>query len=374
MRVDGRDELRAIFEATVMVPFRYISAASLREALSMIADSPDAQFIAGGTSQVDLLKEGVQRPSLLIDISRIGLQDIQPTASGGLIIGANVSNADAAVHPVIQSSYTVVAEALLAGASQQIRNMASFAGNLLQRTRCSYLRDAAQPCNKREPGSGCGAVAGYQRIHAIFGQGSQIGSNGTTCIATHPSDLAVALVALDAIVHVEGGDGGRRIALESLLRLPGDKPERDTNLARDELIVGIELPAFTGVSHYLKVRDRASYAYALVSCGVAIERHGDRITRARIALGGVAHKPWRVPVAEAMLPGHLAARPLFQRVAERALVGSFTYPLNAYKPALARALIERALCEVSGLAPLQGRAGSAFASSVGGIAGMQETP
>ena len=278
-----------------MTPLTYQRASDVADAIARVGRTNNAQFIAGGTSQVDLLKEGVQRPAALIDIFRIGLDGISETKGGGLSIGANVRNSVASNDPVIRERYTAVTEALHAGASQQIRNMASMAGNLLQRTRCPYLRDPAQPCNKRDPGTGCAAVRGFNRMHAIFGQTDEGPRSLHTCIAVHPSDMAVTMAALEAVIVIENGRGERRIVFEELHRLPGNEPSRDTNLAPDDLIVAIEPPAFGGRSHYLKVRDRASYAYALVSCATAVEMDGDRIATARIALGSVAHKPWRLP-------------------------------------------------------------------------------
>lgn len=355
-----------------MIPFTYQIAADVPAAVALAAQHADAQFIAGGTSQVDLLKEDVQRPGRLVDVSRLPLTEVQALPAGGLRIGANVKNSVAAVHPLIQPGYPAISEALLAGASQQVRNMASMAGNLLQRTRCPYLRDPHQPCNKREPGSGCAAVAGYNRIHAIFGQTDEGPASPHTCIATHPSDMAVAMAAHEAVLVIEGPRGERRMAFEDLHRLPGDAPARDTNLAQGDLIVALELPAFAGNSHYLKVRDRASYAYALVSCAVVLEVDGGgRIATARIALGSVALKPWRARAAEELLAGQLPSRELFAQAAARALDGARTYPMNQYKPGLGRTLVQRALLETAGLEPLAGPAGTAFAASVGGVAGVE---
>ncbi|WP_255602191.1 FAD binding domain-containing protein [Glacieibacterium megasporae] len=234
------------------------------------------------------------------------------------------------------------------------------------------MRDPAQPCNKRDPGSGCAAVRGFNRLHAIFGQTDEGPKSPFTCIAVHPSDMAVAMAALDAAIVIESGRGARRIAFDDLHRLPGNDPSRDTNLAPDDLIVAIELPAFHGRSHYLKVRDRASYAYGLVSSAITVEMDGDQIARARIALGGIAHKPWRLPAAEAMLAGERPSEDLFRRAAAAGLEGARTYPMNGYKPELARVLVARGLAETTGLEPLQGAAGTAFAASVGGIAGVRE--
>ena len=355
-----------------MNPFRYEHAIDVADAIARIGRTVEAQFIAGGTSQVDLMKEGVQHPAALIDIFRIGLDEITETEGGGLSIGANVRNSIASDHPTINKRYTAIAEALHAGASQQIRNMASMAGNLLQRTRCPYLRDPVQPCNKRDPGSGCAAVRGFNRTHAIFGQTDEGPHSPRTCIAVHPSDMAVAMAAFEAVIVIKNADGERRFAFEDLHRLAGDDPSRDTNLASDDLIVAIELPPFSGGSHYLKVRDRASYAYSLVSCATAVEMDGDRIGKARVALGSVAHKPWRVSAAEAMLEGERPSEELFRRAAGAGLEGAHTYPMNGYKPELARVLVARSLAETVGLEPLRGMAGTAFAASVGGIAGVHE--
>ena len=311
-----------------MNPFRYQHASDPANAVELAGSFVDAQFIAGGTSQVDLLKEGVQRPAVLVDIFRIGLSEITELHGGGVSIGANVRNSTASDHPVIRERYTAIAEALHAGASQQIRNMASIAGNLLQRTRCPYLRDPAQRCNKRDPGSGCAAVEGFNRMHAIFGQTDEGAQSPRTCIAVHPSDMAVAMAAHEAVIVIHSKTGERRIAFEDLHRLPEHDPSRDTNLACDDLIVAIELPAFNGKSHYLKVRDRASYAFALVSCATAVEMDGDRIASARVALGSVAHKPWRLFAAEALLQGERPSEELFRRAAEAGLEGARTYTMN----------------------------------------------
>ena len=355
-----------------MNPFTYEHANDVADAIARAGRFDGTQFIAGGTSQIDLMKEGVQRPSTLVNIARIGLDEIRRTEGGGLSIGANVRNSVASDHSYIRQRYPAIAEALHSGASQQIRNMASMAGNLLQRTRCPYLRDVAQPCNKRDPGTGCAAVDGFNRLHAVFGQTDEGSASPRTCIAVHPSDLAVALAAHEAVLVVENGRGRREVALTDLHRQTGDDPARDTVLTADDLILSIDLPAFGGNSHYLKVRDRASYAYALVSCATAVEIDGDRIARARIALGSVAHKPWRTLAAEAMLEGKIPSEELFRQAAGVALEGVRTYAMNGYKPQLARALVERALMETTALSPLAGPAGSALAASVGGIAGMED--
>jgi xanthine dehydrogenase YagS FAD-binding subunit len=349
-----------------MHPFQYQRATSGSQAVAAVAQAPDAAFIAGGTSQVDLLKEGVHQPSLLVDVAGLPLRQITDF-EGGVRIGANATNTEAAYYPAIQARYPAVSEALLAGASVQIRNMATMAGNPLQRTRCPYFRDLDQPCNKRTPGSGCAAIGGYNHVHALFGASA-------ACVATHPSDLAVALSALDARVQTTGPGGSRTIAFTDLHRLPGTTPHLDTVLEHGELITSIDLPAFAGRSHYLKVRERASYAYALASCAVALEMDGPKIKRARIALGGVAHKPWRATPAEALLAGQQPSEKLFQAAAAAAFADAKPLEHNAYKIPMGRNLLVRALLETSGLQPLQGPAGTAFAASVGGMAGQVATP
>ncbi|MBC8083937.1 MAG: xanthine dehydrogenase family protein subunit M [Hymenobacter sp.] len=349
-----------------MHPFQYQRAESATQAVSTVAKNPSATFIAGGTSHLDLMKEDVHRPNLLVDVSALPLKQIT-AFEGGLRLGANVSNTAAATFPAVQQRYTAVSEALLAGASTQIRNMASIAGNPLQRTRCPYFRDTSQPCNKRAPGSGCAAIGGYNHVHALFGASS-------ACVATQPSDLAVALAALDARVQTTGPRGNRTIPFPELHRLPGDTPHLDTVLEQGELITAIDLPAFTGRSHYVKVRERASYAYALVSCAVALELDANLIRRARVALGGVAHKPWRVPAAEALLADQKPTEKLFRAAAERAFADAKPLEHNAYKIPLGRNTMVRALLETSGLRPLPGPAGTAFAASVGGVAGLLSSP
>src|ERR1700755_1262654 len=271
-----------------MINFGYARANDVADAVRMMSADPGAKFIAGGTNLVDLMKEDVERPSRLIDISRLPLRSVEETADGGVRIGALVPNSDLAYHPLIEQRYPLVSSAILAGASQQLRNMASTGGNLMQRTRCLYFYDVATPCNKREPGSGCSAIDGINRINAILG-------TSEACIATHPSDMCVALAALEAKVHVAGPTGDRTIAFADFHRLPGDTPEVDTNLKANEIITAIELPArgFAKNYSYLKIRDRLSYAFALVSVAAALELDAGHIKEARLALGGVAHKPWR---------------------------------------------------------------------------------
>jgi xanthine dehydrogenase YagS FAD-binding subunit len=288
------------------------------------------------------MKYDVERPARLIDISRLPLKTVEDTVSGGLRIGALVPNTDLAYHPAIEQRYPMLASAILAGASQQLRNMASTGGNLLQRTRCHYFYDVATPCNKREPGSGCSAMNGINRMHAILG-------TSEACIATHPSDMCVALAALEATVHVAGPAGERGIVFADLHRLPGDTPQRDTNLDANEIITAIELPArgFAKNYTYIKVRDRLSYAFALVSVAAALELDGEVISEARLALGGVAHKPWRDKAAEAALRGQPATRATFQKAADMLLRGAEGYRHNAFKIELARRVIVRALTQAA---------------------------
>ncbi|WP_150300377.1 FAD binding domain-containing protein [Pseudomonas profundi] len=323
-----------------MNPFSYARPTRIDEAISLFG--PQSRYIAGGTNLLDLMKENVERPKQLIDITGLPLDSIEETADGGVRIGALVSNADLAWHALIERRYPLLAKAILAGASPQLRNMASTGGNLLQRTRCYYFYDSTVPCNKREPGTGCPARDGLNRMHAILGHSEQ-------CIAVHPSDMCVALAALDAVVHVSGPQGERRVDFRDFHRLPGDEPERDNTLAEGELITAIELPAAGYAEHsaYLKLRDRASYAFALVSVAAALDIDGGVIRSARIALGGVAHKPWRDDAAEASLIGEAAEPPAFDRAAQLLLQGASGFEHNAFKIELARRAIKRALAEAA---------------------------
>lgn len=347
-----------------MFPFEYLTTKQSAEAINAVASAPAAAYLAGGTSQIDLMKEGVLRPALLVDVTDLPYTQIQELPDGGIRIGAGVSNTAAAEFPAIRERYPVISEAIMAGASTQIRNMATVGGNPLQRTRCPYYRDTSQPCNKREPGSGCAAVDGINRNHAIFGFGAD-----PTCVATHPSDFAVALAAVDAVVQCVGPDGERSIPFADLHRLPGDEPQRETTLQHGELITSIDLPPAGGASHYLKARDRASYAFALVSCAVHLELEDQVINRAKIALGGVAHKPWRASRAEEMLSGKPASQELFREAARTAFEAATPLRHNEYKVTLGSSLMVRALMETAGLSPLQGPAGTVFAASAGGVAG-----
>lgn len=323
-----------------MNPFQYSKPADVQEAVHL--SSATSRFIAGGTNLLDLMKENISRPEHLIDITGLALHGVEATADGGVMIGALVSNADLAWHPLIEARYPLLSQAILAGASPQLRNMASTGGNLLQRTRCYYFYDASVPCNKREPGSGCPARTGLNRIHAILGASEH-------CVATHPSDMCVALAALQARVHVEGRGGARVIEFADFHRLPGDTPERDNLLADDELITAIELPPdhLASHSHYLKIRDRASYAFALVSVAAALELAGDTIVDARLALGGVAHKPWRDRAVEAALIGQAVSRETFSQAADALLQDAEPLEHNNFKIKLARRAIIRALSDAA---------------------------
>jgi xanthine dehydrogenase YagS FAD-binding subunit len=329
-----------------MIPFHYSRANDVADAVRMIAADPSAKFIAGGTNLVDLMKEDVERPSRLIDISRLPLKTVEATADGGLRIGALVPNSDLAYHPLIEQRYPLLASAILAGASAQLRNMASTGGNLLQRTRCAYFYDTVTPCNKREPGSGCSAIGGINRIHAILGASE-------SCIATHPSDMCVALAALDARVRVTGPAGERAMAFNDFHRLPGNTPQTDTNLLPDEIVTAIELPAlgFSDNYSYLKIRDRLSYAFALVSVAAALELEGGTIKQARLALGGVAHKPWRNTAAELALHGQRPDAASFARAADFLLRDARGYEHNAFKIELARRGIIRTLTQAAQATP-----------------------
>jgi xanthine dehydrogenase YagS FAD-binding subunit len=331
-----------------MNPFVYTKAQDASQAVSGIAAKPQTKFLGGGTNLIDLMKMGVETPAQLIDITRLPLAQVEELPGGkGVRIGALARNSDVAEHPVIQQRYPVLSQAFLAGASPQLRNMATVGGNLMQRTRCYYFYDPAFPkCNKRNPGSGCGALEGYNRVHAILGQSDQ-------CIATNPSDMNVALAALDAVVRVQGPKGEREIPLAEFHRLPGKTPNVDTNLQPDELIVAVDLPAmpFARRSHYLKVRDRASYAFAIVSVAAILDLGSDgTITAARIALGGVSHKPWRAFDAEKKLVGQKAGEKPFQVAAEAALAGAKGYKHNSFKIELAKRSIVRALQTTAALA------------------------
>jgi xanthine dehydrogenase YagS FAD-binding subunit len=326
--------------------FSYLRAHSVADAVQAIAAEPTARFIAGGTNLVDLMKYDVARPTRMIDIGRLPLDRIEGTEAGGLRIGALASNSDVAYDPRIESRYPMLASAILAGASPQLRNAATTGGNLMQRTRCYYFYDVGTPCNKREPGTGCPAIDGVNRIHAILGASEH-------CIATHPSDMCVALAALEATVQVTGPKGERSIPFAEFHRLPGDQPQLDSELGPDELITAVDLPpeGFARNHTYLKLRDRLSYAFALVSVAVGLDLDGDLIGKARLALGGVAHKPWRDPAAEALLVGKPADQASFAAAADLILQGAKGYAHNAFKIDLARRAIVRALTQAAAGTP-----------------------
>ena len=326
--------------------FDYARATDVADAVRRIAADKGARFVAGGTNLIDLMKEGVARPSRLIDITHLPLDRVEETADGGLRIGALVRNSDLAWHPQVEARYPLLASALLAGASAQLRNMATTGGNLLQRTRCFYFYDTTTPCNKRDPGSGCSAIDGVNRMHAIVGASEH-------CIAVHPSDMCVALAALEARVLATGPGGERSIPFAEFHRLPGDRPEVDTTLRPDEIITAVELPAngFARNYSYLKIRDRLSYAFALVSIAAALEIEGGTIKAARLALGGVAHKPWRDHAAEDALAGAPATRESFARAADVLLREARGYAHNDFKIDLARRGIVRALSQAAAGTP-----------------------
>jgi xanthine dehydrogenase YagS FAD-binding subunit len=325
-----------------MINFQYARANNVAEAVHLVGRDPNAKLIAGGTNLIDLMKMDVERPTTVIDITRLPLKQVESMPGGGLRIGALVRNTDLAYHPLVEGRYPVLASAIMAGASQQLRNMASTGGNLLQRTRCHYFYDTATACNKREPGSGCSAIDGHNRMHAILGASE-------ACIAVHPSDMCVALAMLDAKIHVSSASGDRVIAFADFHRLPGDTPQRDTNLNGGEIITAVELPPQGFARHYtyLKIRDRLSYAFALVSVAVGLELDGDIIKEGRFALGGVAHRPWRDSQAEAALRGQPANPATFARAADVLLRGAKGYVHNTFKIELARRCIARALTQAA---------------------------
>jgi xanthine dehydrogenase YagS FAD-binding subunit len=334
-----------------MNPFAYERAADAASAVATVAGHPGAAFLGAGTNLVDHMKLGIATPDLLVDVSRLPFDRIEALPGGGVRIGATVRNSDLAADPTIRDRYPMLSQALLAGASGQLRNLATTAGNLLQRTRCVYFQDVTTPCNKRAPGTGCSAIGGYNRDHAILGASEH-------CVAVHPSDMAVAMAALDAAVIVLGAGGERSIPLVDFHRLPGGAPQRDTALGHGELITAVELPALplAARSTYRKVRDRASYAFALVSVAAALDVSDGAVGDARIALGGVAHKPWRARRAEAALRGAPATVESFRRAADAELADARPLPDNAFKVpmvrntlvAVLRDLAERTLAKEDG--------------------------
>ncbi|MEA2311759.1 MAG: xanthine dehydrogenase YagS FAD-binding subunit [Solirubrobacteraceae bacterium] len=322
-----------------MRPFAYERPADADAAVALLSGRERARYLAGGTNLVDLMKLEVETPELLVDVRGLIGDAIEETPDGGLRIGAGATNSALAADRAVRERYPVLAQALLAGASGQLRNVATVGGNLLQRTRCSYFQDVTKPCNKREPGSGCPAREGDHRNHAILG-------HSQACVATHPSDMAVALAALGAQIHVRGPGGERTIPMPGLHRLPGDEPQRDTVLEPGELIVAVEVPPFAGRSAYRKVRDRASYAFAVVSVAVAVALDGDTVGEARIAFGGLAHAPWRAERAEAALRGQPATEEAFAAAADAELAVAEPLRDNAFKVSLARNIMVRTLAEV----------------------------
>ncbi|WP_053719814.1 FAD binding domain-containing protein [Saccharothrix sp. NRRL B-16348] len=325
-----------------MMPFDYRRAPDPEGAVAAATGWPGVAFLAGGTNLVDHMKLGLAAPDVLVDISRLPLDTVAELPDGGLRIGATVRNADLAAHPVVRRDYPVLARALLSGASGQIRNLATTGGNLLQRTRCVYFQDLTTPCNKREPGTGCSAIGGYTRHHAILGASAH-------CVATHPSDMAVAMAALDAQVAVLGPAGRRVVPLVELHRLPGEEPHRDTVLSPSDLITSVDLPPLPpGTrSQYRKVRDRASFAFALVSVAAVLRVEDGVVRDARIALGGVAHKPWRARRAEDVLLGSPADEEVFRRAIDAELAGAAPLEGNGFKVPLTRNLAVSALRELS---------------------------
>jgi xanthine dehydrogenase YagS FAD-binding subunit len=327
-----------------MNPFQYQRANDVAGAIQRIA--PGGKFLAGGTNLVDLMKNGVEKPAMLIDLNRIALGTIEELPDGGVRLGATARNSETANHPLVRRQYPLLAKAILSGASPQLRNLATNGGNLLQRTRCPYFMDVGFPqCNKRAPGTGCGAIGGFHRTHAIFGADDR-------CIAVHPSDMCVALAALEATIRVRSRSGERGIAIGEFHRLPGATPEIDTNLKAEELILSIDLPRspYGRHSHYLKVRDRMSYEFALVSVAAALDLDGGTIRSARIVLGGVAHKPWRATSAEQMLIGKSTDSAVFEAAGQEAIAGAKPRRQNAFKVDLVKRAVARALAEAGGVA------------------------
>lgn len=325
-----------------MKPFDYQRASDVDGALAL-AREPGAVFLAGGTNLVDHLKLGVRSPDRLVDINHLPLGDVAELPDGGLRIGALVRNSDLAANELVRRRYPVLAQALLAGASGQLRNMATTGGNLLQRTRCVYFQDVTTPCGKRTPGDACSAIGGYTRYHAILGASER-------CIATHPSDMAVGMAALDAVVLTRGPSGERRLSFDDFYRLPHEDPTRDTVLADGELITAVELPAPPEGSRsaYRKIRDRASYAFALVSVAAVLRLDGDRVAEVRVALGGVAHRPWRARRLEAALTGLVATKDAFRDAASGELEAATPQEGNAFKVPMARNAIVTVLRELAG--------------------------
>ncbi|MEV0981466.1 xanthine dehydrogenase family protein subunit M [Streptomyces sp. NPDC049915] len=316
-----------------MKPFGYVRAGSVAEATEAYAAHPGARYLGGGTNLVDLMKLGVEQPAVLVDVTRLPLAAVEELADGSLRVGALVRNSDLAAHPLVRDRYPALSQALLAGASGQLRNAATTGGNLMQRTRCPYFQDLSKPCNKRQPGTGCGALDGVHRDHAVLGHSEK-------CIATHPSDMAVALAALDARIEVYGPGGAREIAADVFHRLPGEHPEQDTELRPGELITGVRLPAATAglPSRYRKARDRASYAFALASVAAVLHVADGVVERAGIAFGALAHRPWRARRAEEVLRGAAPTAAAFEHAVDLELAEARPLRDNAFKVPLARNL------------------------------------
>ncbi|MCC6890080.1 MAG: xanthine dehydrogenase family protein subunit M [Hyphomicrobiales bacterium] len=325
-----------------MKNFAYASAADARNAVQLLAQTANAKFLGGGTNLIDLMRENIERPDALVDVTRLPLNRIEEQPDGALLIGATVRNTALAHHPAVRERYPFLAQAVLCGASGQIRNVATVGGNVMQRTRCAYFYDRAARCNKREPAAGCDAIDGFNRMHAILGASEH-------CIATHPSDLCIPLVALDARLAVIGPHGERTIPMTEFHRLPGDTPHVETALAPDELITSVAIPplGFARRSLYRKVRDRASYAFALVSVAAALEVDNGEIRNVRLALGGMAHKPWRALAAERVLSGARADAESFRRAADAELAPARGFAHNSFKIELAKRTIAGVLEELA---------------------------
>ncbi|KAA6462852.1 xanthine dehydrogenase family protein subunit M [Acidobacteria bacterium AB60] len=329
-----------------MKPFHFMRPANIPAAMAALQDSPNARLLGGGTNLVDLMRLGIEQPNRLVQIHALPLAQIESMPDGGVRIGAAISNTEMANHPLIRERYPLLSKALLSGASPQLRNMATAGGNLMQRTRCYYFMDTAFPaCNKRNPGSGCAALEGVNRIHAIFGASN-------SCIAVHPSDMCVALAALDAVIQVRGPKESRAIPINDFHRLPGDTPHIETNLAPDEIITSIDLPRSRWARRveYVKLRDRHSFAFALVSCAAALDLDGKIVRAARLAFGGVAHKPWRSFAAEQLLVGKPLNIDLIERASDLVVEGAKPRPGNRFKLALMKNIAKRSLMSAGGMA------------------------
>ncbi|OLT24967.1 FAD-binding molybdopterin dehydrogenase [Nocardiopsis sp. CNR-923] len=325
-----------------MRPFAYKRVSDIASAIAEVSGDPGSEFLAGGTTEVDMLRLRVARPRRVVDINDLPIAAIEELGDGGLRIGGLARMSDVAAHPAVRERFPVVAQALEKGASAQLRNMATMSGNLMQRVRCSYFRDVHQPCNRRDPGTGCSAIGGFNRTHAVLGTSDH-------CVATHPSDVAVALTALDAVVHLQGPDGARTVGVDDFFPLPADTPEHEHPISHGELITAVEVPADTAArtSHYLKVCDRESYGFALAAAAVILRVEGGIVTEARIGLGGVATKPWRARRAEAHLTGAPARSEVFEDAASEEMAQAVPQSMNAFKITLAQRAMVRALSTVA---------------------------